>query len=48
MDQEIIQEINKKEKTALVIWDVQKGLVDGIFNKDAFLINNKKLIDAAH
>ncbi len=48
MDQEIINEINKKDKTALVIWDVQKGLVDGIFNKDEFLSNNKKLIDAAH
>ena len=48
MDQELIKEINKKEKTALVIWDVQKALVAGIFNKDKFLANTKKLIDSAH
>lgn len=48
MDQEIISEINKKDKTALIIWDVQKALVEGIFNKNEFLENNKKLIDSAH
>jgi nicotinamidase-related amidase len=48
MDQEITNEINKKDKTALIIWDVQKMLVDGIFNKDEFLENTKKLINSAH
>jgi len=48
MDEEIISEINKPEKTALVVWDVQKALVERIFNKDEFLGNLKRLIEAAH
>ena len=48
MDRELIKEINQKEKTALIIWDVQKALVEGIFNKEEFLENTKKLIEAAH
>jgi nicotinamidase-related amidase len=48
MDQDLIKEISEKEKTALIIWDVQKALVDGIFNQEEFLKNTKKLIDSAH
>jgi nicotinamidase-related amidase len=47
MDEEIIREINKPEKTALVVWDVQKMLVERIFNKDQFLGNLSRLIEAA-
>ena len=48
MDEESMQEINKKEKTALVVWDVQKALVERIFNKEEFLTSTKKLIESAH
>jgi nicotinamidase-related amidase len=47
MDDEITREINKPEKSALVVWDVQKMLVDRIFNKEEFLGNLKRLIEAA-
>ena len=46
MDEELMREINKKEKTALVVWDVQQALVDRIFNKDEFLANTKRLIES--
>ena len=48
MDKEIIKEISKPEKTALVVWDVQRMLVERIFNKDEFLANLSQLIQAAH
>ncbi len=48
MDEEIIKEINKPEKTALVVWDVQNMLVERIFNKEEFLTNLCLLIEAAH
>jgi nicotinamidase-related amidase len=48
MDEDIVREINKAEKSALVIWDVQKALVERIFNKEEFLGNVSRLIDAAH
>ena len=40
---EFIQPAN----SALVIWDVQKMLVDAIFNRDEFLTNVRKLVAAA-
>ena len=42
-----MQEIVAPEHTALVIWDVQNGLVNNIFNKEEFLQNLKSLIKAA-
>lgn len=44
--QEITEIINPK-KSALVIWDVQKMLVNNIFNREEFLTNTKFLIAAA-
>ncbi len=48
MDEDTIREVNQPEKTALVVWDVQKALVERIFNKEEFLGNVKRLIEAAH
>ncbi len=48
MDDDLIEEINEPEKTALVVWDVQKALVERIFNKEEFLGNLSRLIEAAH
>jgi nicotinamidase-related amidase len=48
MDEETIEEINKPEKTALVVWDVQNALVERIFNREEFLTNLSRLIEAAH
>ena len=39
MDVEIVDAIGGPEKTALVVWDVQKALVDRIFNREEFLGN---------
>lgn len=36
-----------REKSALIVWDVQEALVGGIFNKDEFVNNVKKLIKKA-
>ncbi len=36
MDDDTIREIKKSEKTALVVWDVQKALVERNFNKEEF------------
>ncbi len=47
MEQDIIKYIGNPEKTALVIWDVQKILVEHVFNKDEFLNNTKFLIAQA-
>ncbi len=44
--QEIIEIVNPK-RSALVIWDVQKMLVNNIFNREEFLTNTKFLIAAA-
>ncbi|MGC8729759.1 MAG: hypothetical protein ACP5RP_00010 [Candidatus Micrarchaeia archaeon] len=33
--------------TALVIWDVQKMLVESVFNKQEFLSNLQMLIESA-
>lgn len=40
-----IQEIVDPKHSCLVVWDVQNGLVDRIFNKEAFLANLKNLIE---
>jgi hypothetical protein len=32
-------EFLQPDKSALVLWDIQKMLVDAIFNRDEFLIN---------
>ncbi len=48
MDEELIKEINRPEKTALLVWDVQNALVERIFNKEEFLTNLSRLIEAAH
>jgi len=42
---ENLREIIDPEHTCLVVWDVQNGLVDRIFNREAFLANLKKLIE---
>ena len=39
-------EIVAPEHSCLVVWDVQNGLVDGIFNREEFLANLKSLLDA--
>ncbi len=48
MDEEMLIEISKPEKTALVVWDVQTALVERIFNREEFLANLSRLIEAAH
>jgi nicotinamidase-related amidase len=40
-------EFLQPDKSALVLWDIQKMLVDAIFNRDEFLINVRKLVAAA-
>ncbi len=47
MDAEIMEAISRPEKTALVVWDVQNALVERIFNREEFLANLKRLIEAA-
>jgi len=42
-----IQEIVDPAHTALVVWDVQKMLVDFIFNKEEFINNINLLIKSA-
>ena len=42
-----IQEIVDPAHTALVVWDVQKMLVDFIFNKEEFINNINLLIESA-
>jgi nicotinamidase-related amidase len=43
---ELFEMVNPK-KSVLVVWDVQRMLVDRIFNKDEFLANTRTLIDLA-
>ena len=47
MDEETIKEIRNPDKSALVVWDVQKILVERIFNREEFLGNLNRLIEAA-
>jgi nicotinamidase-related amidase len=43
-----IKDFLNPSNTALLIWDVQNMLVESIFNKEEFLIQNHKIIDNAH
>lgn len=43
-----IDEFLQPAKSALVLWDIQKMLVDSIFNKDEFLRNVQRLAAVAH
>jgi len=47
MDMEIRKQIGDPSRTALIIWDVQRMLVNGIFNKEEFLRNTMSLVDQA-
>lgn len=50
MERKVYTEINEiinPEHTALIIWDVQKMLVNKIYNKEEFLKNINKLIETA-
>jgi len=40
-----LKEIVKPDHSCLVVWDVQNGLVDRIFNKEEFMTNLKTLIE---
>lgn len=42
-----IQSQIKREKSALVVWDVQEALVSSIFNREEFLSNLAKIIKRA-
>ena len=42
-----IKEIVNPEHTALIVWDVQKMLVNNIYNKEEFLKNINALIESA-
>ena len=42
---ENIQEMVEPQHSCLIVWDVQNGLVDRIFNKEEFLVNLKNLIE---
>jgi len=40
-----LKEIIKPDHSCLIVWDVQNGLVDRIFNKEEFMTNLKTLIE---
>src|SRR5512136_766524 len=42
---ENIREMVEPQHSCLVVWDVQNGLVDRIFNKEEFLANLKNFIE---
>jgi nicotinamidase-related amidase len=42
---ENIREIVEPKNSCLIVWDVQIGLVDRIFNKEEFMTNLKKFIE---
>jgi nicotinamidase-related amidase len=43
---EDLKEIVEPGHSCLVVWDVQNGLVDRIFNKEEFLGNTKRLVES--
>jgi nicotinamidase-related amidase len=45
---ESIREIVDPNHSCLVVWDVQNGLVDLIFNKEEFITNLKNFIEKLH
>ena len=44
---ETIEEMADPSHTALILWDLQNGLVNNIYNKEEFVENIKNLIKAA-
>lgn len=42
-----IDKLIKKERSALIVWDVQEALVSSIFNREEFLLNLGKIIKKA-
>src|SRR5664280_2212527 len=42
---ESLKEIVEPEHSCLVVWDVQNGLVDRIFNREEFMTNLKNFIE---
>jgi nicotinamidase-related amidase len=42
---ESLEEIIEPDHSCLVVWDVQNGLVDRIFNKEEFMANLKNLVE---
>ncbi len=42
---ESVKEMVQPRHSCMVVWDVQNGLVDRIFNKDEFLTNLKNLVE---
>jgi nicotinamidase-related amidase len=50
MERKVYSEINEvidPNHTALIVWDVQKMLVNNLYNKEDFLLNLEKLITVA-
>ena len=47
MEKSLLQKVLQPSQSALLVWDVQNMLVDGIFNKTEFLEKTTRLIDAA-
>src|SRR5208283_432535 len=45
---ESLREIVEPNHSCLVVWDVQNGLVDRIFNKEEFMTNLKNFIEKLH
>jgi nicotinamidase-related amidase len=43
---EDLKEIVHPSHSCLIVWDVQNGLVDRIFNKEEFLVNLKRLVES--
>ncbi len=42
---ENVREMVEPQHSCLVVWDVQNGLVDRIFNKDEFIVNLKNFVE---
>ncbi len=42
-----LKDFLRRENTVLVVWDVQKGLVERIFNRDEFMANLSAVLEAA-
>jgi len=42
---ENLKEIVEPSRSCLVVWDVQQGLVNSIFNREAFLASLKTLVE---
>lgn len=42
-----VEKLINKEKSALIVWDVQEALVSSIFNREEFLTNLTRIIEKA-